>query len=184
MANTKAKKTTSAKSAKGADTDTASKDKTTVEKLVPKDVDINEFIMVKNGFQGKLVYISKRTNEEFVWDNFGDMQEIEIRELRNAKSSAKAFFINNWFMFDEEDMWVVDFLGVSQYYENAVPIEEFDDIFEKPIDEARETIEKMSNGQRNSLGYRARQKVVNGEIDSRKMISMLEEVLGIELIEK
>lgn len=184
MANTKAKKTTSAKSAKGADTDTASKDKTTVEKFIPKDVDINEFIMVKNGFQGKLVYISKRTNEEFVWDNFGDMQEIEIRELRNAKSSAKAFFINNWFMFDEEDMWVVDFLGVSQYYENAVPIEEFDDIFEKPIDEARETIEKMSNGQRNSLGYRARQKVVNGEIDSRKMISMLEEVLGIELIEK
>jgi len=87
-------------------------------------------------------------------------------------------------MFDEEDMWVVDFLGVSQYYENAVPIEEFDDIFELPVDEAKDTIEKMSNGQRNSLGYRARQKVVSGDIDSRKMILMLEDMLGIELIEK
>ncbi len=184
MANTKAKKTSAAKTEKAVKKDTAPKEEKTVAKITPKDVDINEFIMVKNGFQGKLVYISKRTNEEYVWDNFGDMQEIEIRELRNAKSSAKAFFVNNWFMFDEDDMWVVDFLGVSQYYKNAVPIEEFDDIFELPLDEARDTIEKMSNGQRNSLGYRARQKVVNGEIDSRKMISMLEELLDIELVEK
>lgn len=183
MASPKTKKAAT-KTVKAANNDTVSKEEKVAEKIIPKDVDINEFIMVKNGFQGKLVYISKRTNEEYVWDNFGDMQEIEIRELRNAKSSAKAFFVNNWFMFDEEDMWVVDFLGVSQYYENAVPIEEFDDIFEMPVDEAKDTIEKMSNGQRNSLGYRARQKVVSGDIDSRKMILMLEDMLGIELIEK
>lgn len=152
--------------------------------IVPKDVDINDYIMVKNGFQGKLVYVSKRTGETFIWDNFGDMQEIELRELRNAKSSAKAFFINNWFMFNDEDMWVVDFLGVSQYYKKALPLEKFDEIFDMPADEAKEVIANMTDGQRSSFGYRARQKVVNGEVDSRKMISMLEEALGIELIEK
>ena len=87
-------------------------------------------------------------------------------------------------MFNDDDMWVVDFLGVSQYYKKALPLEKFDEIFDMPADEAKEVIANMTDGQRSSFGYRARQKVVNGEVDSRKMISMLEEALGIELIEK
>jgi len=42
----------------------------------------------------------------------------------------------------------------------------------------------LSDGQRKSVSYRARQKVNDGEIDSRKTIAALEEALGIELEEK
>lgn len=182
MANTKTSKATTAKK-------TTAKLKALVvepkeERVVPKDIDLNEYITVRNGFQGKLVYISKRSREKFVWDDFGDKQELELRELKNARSSAKAFFENNWFMFDEEDMWVIDYLGVSKYYENAVAIDEFDEIFESTPTKVKEIIGKMSKGQANSLAYRARTKVLNGEIDSRKLITALEEALGIELIEK
>ena len=65
--------------------------------MIPKDIDPNQIIIVLNGFQGKLVYESPRTHEVYRWDAFGDEQEIELRELRNAKSSAKKFFMNNWF---------------------------------------------------------------------------------------
>lgn len=177
MASTKTKKATTVKSE-------APKSESTERRIIPKDIDINDYITVQNGFQGKLVYVSKRTREKFVWDSFGDKQELEIKELKNAKSSAKRFFEDNWFMFDDEDMWIVDYLGVAKYYKNAISLDEFDEIFEAPPAKAKEIISHLSKGQANSLAYRARQKVLDGEIDSRKLIATLEEALGIELIEK
>ena len=149
-----------------------------------KDVDMTQYITVKNGFQGKLVYKSAHTGETFIWDSFGDEQEMELRELKNAKNSNTAFFENNWFMFDDDDMWVVDFLGVNKYYDNAVSIDHFDDIFEMSPDDIRETVSKLSLGQKRSLAYRARQFVQDNMIDSRAVTSALEESLGIEITEK
>lgn len=154
------------------------------EPIIPKDVDPATIITVKNGFQGKLVYISPRSRERFVWEEFGDEQEMELRELRNAKSSAKSFFENNWFMFDDEDSWVIPYLGLNRFYKYAIKLEDFDEIFEKTPDQIKKIVEGMSVGQRKSLSYRARQLMADGEIDSRRVISALEEALGVELIER
>ena len=151
---------------------------------VAKDIDLSQFIPVYNGFQGKLVYISPRTKEVFKWDSFGDVQEIELRELKNAKSASKAFFVNNWFMFDEDDAWVIDYLGMNKFYKHAISIDHFDDIFTKTPKEIREPVSQLSAGQKRSVAYRARQLIKNNEIDSIKAISALEESLGEELIEK
>ena len=152
------------------------------EKIVPKEIDLGQYVTVKNGFHGRLIYQSPRTGEVFTWDRFGDEQDIELRELRNAKSSAKAFFINNWFMFD--DQWVIDYLGLGQYYRHAVSIDGFDKIFGLPPAAIKKTIKEMSDGQRRSLAYRAIELIASGDIDSRKTIAALEEALGIDLIEK
>lgn len=151
-------------------------------KPVVKDVDLSQYVVVKNGFQGILVYESSRTGEVFVWDNFGDEQEMELRELKNAKSSNKKFFENNWFMF--EDDWVIDFLGVRQFYKHAVKIEDFDNLFEKSPTELKKALNEMSDGQKMSVSYRARTLINEGKIDSLKVISTIEDALGIELIEK
>ena len=156
-----------------------------VEKpIIPKDVDPNTIVTVKNGFQGRLVYISPRTKERFIWEEFGDEQEIEIRELRNAKSSAKKFYENNWFMFDEDNEWVIKYLGLDRYYKFAIKIEDFDEIFEMSPSSIKTTIGGLSSGQKKSLIYRARQLVSEGRIDSRKVITALEDALEVELIER
>ena len=152
--------------------------------IVAKEIDPNQIVIVKNGFQGKLTYTSPRTKEIFKWDSFGDEQEIELRELRNAKSSAKKFFINNWFMFDKDDAWVIDYLGLRQYYKYAISLEGFDDIFTKSPEEIESVVSKLSDGQKKSIAYKSRQLIADGEIDSRKVIMALENALGVELIEK
>ena len=154
------------------------------EKVVPKEVDIHQFVTVKNGFHGMLIYKSSRTGENFVWDEFGAEQEIELLELRNAKNSSKSFYINNWFMFDDEFDWVIDYLGVRQYYKNAISLDGFDEIFKKTPTEIKKIVKEMSKGQKSSLAYRASDLINSGEIDSRKVIAALEDALGIELIEK
>lgn len=154
------------------------------QKIFPKDIDMNQYIPVKNGFPGVLVYKSTRTGELFRWDSFGDVQDMELRELRNAKGNSKAFFVNNWFMFDEEFDWVIDYLGMRQYYKNAISIEAFDDVFKKSPAQAKKMISEMSAGQKRSLAYRAYEMIASGELDSLKLIAVLEEGLGVELIEK
>lgn len=150
--------------------------------IIAKDIDVHQYITVKNGFQGKLVYVSPKTGEHFVWDGFGAEQEMELLELRNAKNSAKKFFQNNWFMFDED--WIIDYLGLKNFYKHAVKIEDFDKIFEMSPAEIKSTVIALSNGQKKSVAYRAKMLIAEGEIDSNKAINALEEVLGIELIER
>lgn len=154
----------------------------TVKPIVPKDIDPEQYVTVRNGFQGRLVYVSKHTGERFVWDQFGAEQEMELRELKNAKNSYKKFFENNWFMFDED--WIVDYLGVQRFYRNAVRIEDFDEIFQKDAKTISEIISDMSDGQKKSVAYRARVLIADGDIDSNKAITALEESLGVELVER
>ena len=150
--------------------------------IVPKDIDPEQYVTVRNGFQGKLSYTSRRTGEKFTWGEFGDEQEMTLRELKNVKNTYKSFYINNYFMFDEP--WIVDYLGVRQYYKNAIRIEDFDEIFDLPPAKLKETIEGLSRGQKKSVAYRAGQLIADEKIDSRKTISVLEEALGIELVER
>ena len=150
--------------------------------FTPKAFDPNQIVTVRNGFQGRLVYKSKKTGEVFIWEEFGAEQDMELAELKSARSSSKKFFINNWFMIDDPE--IIDYLGMSQYYKSALSIDEFDALFTKSAGEVRETVSKLSAGQKKSVAYRARQLIERGEINSNKVISTLEECLGIELVER
>lgn len=149
-----------------------------------KDVDMGQYITVKNGFHGTLVYKSSRTGETFIWDSFGDEQDMELIELKNAKNSNKAFFINNWFMFDDENAWVIDFLGLNKFYENSIGLDGLEEVFTMPPEKVHEIVSKMSDGQKRSLAYRAKELASRNAIDSISVLQVLEEDLGISLIEK
>lgn len=155
---------------------------TTKKPVVPKEIDPNQIITVRNGFQGRLVYKSKRTGERWSWESFGAEQDMELSELKNARNSNKKYFINNWFMFDED--WVIDYLGMRQYYKNSLNIQDFDQLFKKPVGEIENIISKLSEGQRKSVAYRAKQLIAEEEIDSNRVINTLEKCLGVELVER
>ncbi len=149
---------------------------------VKKDLSPNMVVTVKNGFNGTLVYKSKRTGEVFVWDAFGSEQEMELQDLKAAKNTCKAFFINNWFLFDDPE--VVEWLGMSQYYKHALNTDSFNDLFTSSPDKIREMVAKLSDGQKKTAAFRAKQLIQEGEIDSIKIINALEESLSVELIER
>ena len=157
---------------------------TTNEKrtFIPKDVDPNQIVTVRNGFQGPLTYISKKTGEKFKWETFGAEQDMELSELKNARNSNKKFFINNWFMFDEQ--WVPEYLGLTQYYKYALKIEDFDSLFTKSAAEVEAAVSKLSDGQKKSVAYRARQLIAAREIDSNRVIETLEKCLGVDLVDR
>lgn len=148
----------------------------------PKKLDPDSIVTVKNGFNGKLVYTSSKTGERFFWDGFGDEQDMELSELKNARSSGKKYFINNWWLFDDPE--VVDYLGMKKYYKFALNIDDFETLFDLPADKLADRISVLSEGQKKSVAYRAKQMIADGGIDSNRVIQTLEECLGIELVER
>jgi hypothetical protein len=157
----------------------------TVEKRkyrVKQNLDPNTIVTVRNGYQGKLIYVSRRTQERFIWESFGDEQDMDLQELKNAKNSSKAFFENNWFLIDDPE--ILEYLGVSQYYKYALNFDAFNDLFDKSPDEIKDIISHLSTGQKKSVAYRAKQLIADQVIDSIKVITALEESLSIELVER
>lgn len=149
---------------------------------VKKELNPTMMVTVKNGFNGTLVYKSKRTGEVFVWDAFGSEQEMELQDLKAAKNTYKAFFVNNWFLFDDPE--IIEWLGMSQYYKHALNTESFNELFHMSPEEIESTIQKLSDGQKKSVAFRAKQLIREGEIDSIKVINALERSLSVELIER
>lgn len=181
--------TTKSTTTKSTSTKTTSDEKATINTTpekkqykVKRNLDPNMVVTVKNGTQGVLIYKSKRTGERFEWAAFGDEQEMDLQELKNAKNSSKAFFVNNWFLIDDPE--ILDYLGVSQYYKYALNFSSFDVLFERDANEIKETVSQLSNGQKKSVAYRAKQLIADGVIDSIRVISALEESLSIELIDR
>lgn len=193
MANTSNSKTTAKTPAKSAPKATATKTVTeakvetaVVEEKpvykVRKTLDPRTVVPVRNGFTGTLVYRSPKTGEKFIWDDFGDELDMELSDLKAAKGSQKKFFTNNWFMIDDPE--ILEYLGVSQYYKNAIDPDAFDELFSLPLSQMKQKITKLSVGQKKTARFRAKRLIEDGAIDSLKTIEALEEVLGVDLIER
>lgn len=146
------------------------------------DLPLNMMVDVKNGFHGRLIYISKKTGDELVWDEFGDEQVMELQELKYARASQKKFFLNNWWIIDDPD--VIEYLNVEEFYKYAINSEDYDDIFTKPLEELDQIISELTPGQKKSMGYRVIELINNGDLDSRKTIEFLKKALGFDLIEE
>ncbi len=154
---------------------------TEAKPLRVKELSPNQVVSVYNGLHNRLIYQSKKTGEMFAWDEFGDSQEMELSELKSAKSSHKRFFTDNWFVFD--DPAIVEYLGVAQFYKFALNIQNFDSVFQHKPEEVGEVIAQLSNGQKKAVAHRARLLIGEGELDSIKLILALEKSLGVELVE-
>lgn len=149
---------------------------------VRKQLDPHMIVTVKNGFPGMLIYESSKTGEMFRWESLGDEQDMELQDLKNARNASKAFYVNNWFRIDDPE--ILDYLGVAEYYKNALNLIDDETLRALKPEDIRSTVMKMSDGQKLALKYRVKQMIENGDIDSMKMITAFEEALGVELIER
>jgi hypothetical protein len=141
----------------------------------------DDYVTVRNGFDGRLVYKSSKTGEKFVFERFGDEHDMEIQELKKARNDAKKFFANNWFLIDDPE--VIEYLGLSEYYKNAFSYDEFDQLADMTADEIAERMTKVSEGQKIAIAHHARRMIAEGKIDSMRAITALEKGLGVQLIE-
>lgn len=175
---TTTRRTTKTRTKMSTNTDTSEKQHIKLRKTLPPEA----IISVINGFQGKLIAQNRRTHEEFVWEEFGDVQDLTFADVKSIYSTDKAFFANNWFLF--EDTLVLEVLNAEKYYTNALTVEDFETLFDKTSSEIKDIVAKLNHSQKMSVCYKARNAVANNEIDSLSVITALEDSLGVKLVDR
>ena len=131
---------------------------------------------------GKLVYESKRLRGySEVWHEFGEEIPMEMAELYSMKNTDRKFFTENWI---EVDMAVLRDLQMDRFYQNAMTVDEINNMFELNADELVSKVSNMSMALRNSIGIKAMEMIEDGRLSNVKTINALEKALNCELYER
>lgn len=159
--------------------------KTTVEQSVVSpaaEITNDTMIECRSGTAGNLIYKSSLNPGYTVeWEDFGDIQEIEYRELVSMRANQRRFFEDNWILID--DPAVIKKLGVVRYYQNSLTTDDFEDVFTMTADEIKEIVPTLPGGTKDAIASEAKKKIESGELDSRSAIKALEDSLDVELEE-
>ena len=145
-------------------------------------LELHTRIPVRNAFPGGLIYRDSRTGLMYKWSNEGDIEYVELGELRTARNTQPKFFENNWWEIDE--VRVLEWLNATKFYKDSLMLKDFDVLFSKSPDEIISIVAKIPEAQRENLILRVRAKVAAGEIDSLKVVRALGEALGVKLTEE
>lgn len=141
--------------------------------------DLNELISVRNNTHGVLVYVSKKNmGMEWVWNEFGDEDYLELSEVLAMRNTYPRYFKDCWVMLDKD---VLEYLGVDKYYKDIIDMENFDDIFKLTPTKLKNKLKKLPQSMRESVATRARQMIKSGKLDSIKIIKAIEQELNIDL---
>lgn len=149
-----------------------------------------EFPCVCNA-KGGLIYISKNAlGRSAQWDEFGDVQYLDIRELLTMRNTQKRFFTDNWLSIKDTDdgEWTgeeaYEFLRVDEHYGTFYDADNIEKFFKLTPKQMEEQVKNMSRGMKDLLAVMAIDKIERGEIDSLKKRNDLSRILGFKMSEE
>jgi DNA primase large subunit len=151
---------------------------TTTRRKVKRQRDLNEMIDVKCIVQGGLNFVTS-TGLSVVWDAYGDIYPLEYKELIYMINKYKRFFEEPWVIVDQD---VLEDLKATHYYKDIIDYENIDSIFSKTPEEVKEVLSKVPEGTKRLIADRASQALRKGQLDSVKVIDVLQKELNIELM--
>lgn len=142
-------------------------------------IDKQMLVPIMNVTNGKLVYQSKKSGSEFHFEQYGDIEYIELYELLTMRSSQRKFLDEPYIIVLDDE--VAEYLGLSNVYKKLTHATEIDRIFKFPLDKFKNIIESTPKGLAHLIISKAKEKIASGEFDSVQKIQALEEIYNVPL---
>lgn len=145
-------------------------------------VPLDTFVPVASNCASPLIYVSKRLNGYNVeWENFGDVDYMQVSELIAIRGSARKFFTNNWIVVLDDEYTaeeVYNTVGVSNLYKNVVTPDTIKQLLDKPVAQITTAMNKMSDGLKRTVYEYAVNLKDKGEFDSIKKFEAIKNIAG------
>lgn len=145
-----------------------------------KVFDQSDGIKCRSVVEGGLYMEGLKTQMLYAWTEYGDISEVEYRDLAAAVRSKSKFVYNPWFIIEDED-FLAEFPQVKKFYNDSYSIKELRDILQLPIGEMVETIKKLPESVMDTMKSIAGKQVASGQLDSVRKIKALDEIFGTDL---
>jgi hypothetical protein len=162
--------------------------KTVTEEVQPKDEKVRakkEFaqsdgVQCHSVVQGGLFYEGTKTGMLYSFSDYGDVTEIEYRDLVAAVRTKSEYVYNPYFIIDDED-FLAEFPAVEKFYEDQISIKDLKNILDMPISDMTNAINKLPKTAVENLKKIASTQVANGHLDSVRKIKALDDLFGTDL---
>ena len=145
-----------------------------------KEFDQSEGIACRSVVQGGLYMEGLKTQMIYSWTDYGDVSDVEYRDLAAAVRSKSKFVYNPWFIIENED-FLREFPQIKKFYDESYSIKDLKSILNKPVNEMIAIIEKLPSGAFESMKSIAAKQVSNGALDSVSKIKALDKLFGTDL---
>ena len=155
------------------------------KKEVPKKVKkvtLDEFIDVQSCVVGKLVWRSKKTGYKVIWNEYGEINPMQVSDLLDMRNDSRGMFTSNWIVLvGDRAKDILDYLQVSKFYKQIVTPEDLDDIILGDAEDIESSVRAMNDSLKEAVVFRATQLYKDGEIDSAKTINAIRKATGVDI---
>ena len=138
----------------------------------------NELIPCMSLVPNGLTFKSNRTMSTVKWANWGDVQDVEFRDLKQMKGSNSRFLKEPWILILDEEAAME--LGQKDMYKKVIAPEDFSDMIEKEPEVIKEFLKEVPRGNHRAIITKTIMAIDAGELNDIRKIKAIEEALNVD----
>ena len=130
---------------------------------------------------GGLYMVGTRSKDLYEWTGFGDVIDVEYRDLIAAVRSRDPMVFKPRFIIQDDD-FLKENPAIEDVYSGMYTPEDIMHILAMPAPQMKATILKLPGGAREALKRTAVTRINDGELDSIQRIKVLDEIFGTNML--
>lgn len=150
-------------------------------KKEPKVYSDDDLIECRSITRGELILIGKKSKNRYVFSNYDDTCEIEVRDLNASRASKSMYLFDPLFVIeDEEFISQPKWKEIKEMYEKTMD-SDINALLEKPLREFKVLLTTLPKGYKDALCTEVSTRIRNDEFDSIQKIKAIDEICGTDL---
>jgi len=135
-----------------------------------------DLIEVMSFTNGEVIYQNPRTQEEYIWNNFGDIKDVPFSELIEMKSRKPGYLTKPWLLILNDE--VIEHFNLTDFYKTIIKPEEIDAFYKMEEKEMVQFIHNTTKDMRRLIVTLTRQKIRNKELRDLFVIRLIESTIN------
>ena len=141
----------------------------------------DDLIVCRSITHGELILIGKKSHNRYVWSNYDDTCEVEVRDLNASRAAKSIYLFDPLFVIEDEDFIAQPkWKEIKSMYDKTMS-SDISTILEKPLREFKGLLAKLPKGYQKALCDEVATRIHNDEFDSMQKIKAIDEICGTDL---
>lgn len=124
-----------------------------------------------------------KSGQYYVWENIGDVCEVEYGDLFAYKSRKSAYLYNPLIVIEDEELLENSrWKDIAEFYEDKVyGKDDVNKVINTPILQFKKVLEDMPKGLQKAVCIEVAERIEAGTFDSIKKVKAIDEICGTDL---
>lgn len=153
---------------------------TTIE--TARTYDQEDLIPCRSMVSGLLYIRGNRSKIPYRWADYGDVVEIEYRDLIYMVRTHNNKYIYSPKLIIEDEEFIAQNPKLKEFYDSLYTESDLYEIISMPVNQMKPIVEKLPIGCKNALKGIASTMIDEGRLDSVNKIKALDEIFGTQML--